>query len=258
MSHRSPSGGFSTPEPGSPRPPTPEPLFTPVQARQPSQQETSLQSFGPDEQDPFIQQDAHTEQQLITEHYSGHEELTEEHVEDELHAVNTTGEAVDPIQIRAQFRQYLQAQALAAGFSLVTVRSDSTKMILGCSRGGARRERSGKGPIIGARKTSSQQNSCPYQMTTRLRPNGVWTPQETNPLHNHILEPADNIALHQARRLLPEESLLVNDMTRSNCSPAMILSALQVRFADRTHISRDIYNARALFRRTLLAGQTPI
>ncbi|KAL4561764.1 hypothetical protein LXL04_033938 [Taraxacum kok-saghyz] len=127
---------------------------------------------------------------------------------------------------------------------------------LQCDRGGSYRDRLYSGD---KRKkiTGSRLIKCPFQIVGKKGNDGAWVLKAKNMTHNH--EPSTDIVGHPLfRRLSPQDTESVKNMTLSGIPPRQILSSLRQGNQSLPAISRTIYNLKAKIRKENLNNRSMV
>ncbi|KAL4580761.1 hypothetical protein LXL04_016963 [Taraxacum kok-saghyz] len=127
---------------------------------------------------------------------------------------------------------------------------------LQCDRGGSYRDRLCSGD---KRKkiTVSRLIKCPFQIVGKKGNDGAWVLKAKNMTHNH--EPSTDIVGHPSfRRLSPQDTESVKNMTLSGIPPRQILSSLRQGNQSLPAISRTIYNLKAKIRKESLNNRSMV
>jgi MULE transposase domain len=155
---------------------------------------------------------------------------------------------------RQALQQHVGDWALAQGYCVSVLRSDSRKVELKCDLGGIHRPR-GWQPVRGIRRCSSRQSSCPFSLKGRITAEGEWKLKVRNPNHTH---PANDLISHsRARRFTAQQQSEIGEMSRIGIAPRQIESTLRQRHPEILVTRQDIYNASWRERMRVLDGKTP-
>ncbi|MCI15321.1 protein FAR1-RELATED SEQUENCE 10-like, partial [Trifolium medium] len=174
--------------------------------------------------------------------------VVEPDIEQPNFSVNTTNYFFncEKYKVRDEMIEWCKKEAVKAGFTMVIEKSNSGSyrrknyFVLGCSRGGAYKERTRK---LKKEDTATRKNACPFRLRGYFLASQECNLSVVCGEHNHEL--SKNLEGHTlAGRLKPAENECVHELSRNLVAPKNILSTLKGQNPESKTSMKQIYNAR--------------